>query len=58
MEVKLKRAILGATCGTVVVLVGVAFFVVKSYNIGTGLVIGGVVTLGVNLATSKVLSKK
>ncbi|MEG1132167.1 MAG: hypothetical protein RSD77_07605 [Romboutsia sp.] len=58
LEVKQKRAILGATCGTVGVLVGGAFYVVKSYNIATGLVIGGVVTLGVNLATSKVLSKK
>lgn len=58
LEVKQKRAMLGATCGTVGVLAGGVFYIVKSYNIAAGLIIGGVVTLGVNLATSKVLSKK
>ncbi len=58
LEVRKKRAILGATCGTLGVLAGGAFYVVKSYNIATGLMIGGVTTLGVNLVTSKLLNKK
>lgn len=58
LEVRKKRSILGISCGTLVILVGGVFYTIKSYNIATGLVVGGIATLGANLVTLKSLSKK
>lgn len=58
LEVRKKRSILGSSCGILVILASIVFYVVKSYNVATGLVIGGILTLGFNLITLKSLNKK
>ncbi|WP_196343663.1 hypothetical protein [Paraclostridium sordellii] len=49
---------MGSSCGILVILASIVFYVVKSYNVATGLVIGGILTLGFNLITLKSLNKK
>ncbi|GAA0104100.1 hypothetical protein UT300013_07220 [Paraclostridium sordellii] len=58
LEVRKKRSILGSSCGILVILASIVFYVVKLYNVATGLVIGGILTLGFNLITLKSLNKK
>lgn len=58
LEVRKKRSMLGSSCGTLVILVGGVFYAVKSYNVATGLVVGGIATLGFNLITLKSLNKR
>lgn len=58
LEVRKKRSILGSSCGILVILASTVFYVVKLYNVATGLVIGGILTLGFNLITLKSLNKK
>lgn len=58
LEVRKKRSILGSSCGTFVILVGGVFYIVKLYSIATGLIIGGITTLGFNLIVLKSLNKR